>query len=231
MMRLSERLNAVLEAANEYTAENNYSLITPETILLMMCEDEVFCRAFVDCGGKVNELVQDLTDYCEEYIDKTTDEEYDPEISAGLSYLITYAGEHAISSGRGEIDVRHIINGLWAVPECYAVYFMEKQGVDRSALLRAISEYDDNGSDDGTNTGDPGAASAYAGRTSSDEADQGDILKMYAPCLNEMLDGVNPLIGREEELERTIQVLCRKDKNNPLHIGDLHHHKSNSCRK
>lgn len=210
-MKLSKEVADILEEANEYTIEKGLSFITPETMLLKMCEEGSFSRAFNDCGGDVYKLVEDLEKYLYDYVGD--DYDTNAELSAGLTYMISYAGEQAANSGRKEIGIPQLIGSLWSVPECYAVYYIEKQGVDRSSLLRAFAENEDGEL--------AGGGTPYA-RRSHIAAEDGasDNWQLYAPCMNDMLDGVNPLIGREEEIERTIQVLCRKDKNNPLHIGE-----------
>lgn len=197
-MRMSERLAGIIQKSVEYSINNGYELVTPETFLLNLCYEPEFSTAFVNCGGNVDDLISDLQEYLDEYIDKDGGE--DAELSAGLAGGLAYAGNHAMTSGNDEIKPVHMINALWEIPDCYAVYFIEKQGVEKADLLIALSEEDD--PEPANNETSP------------------DIISMYAPCLNDIADQANPLIGREEELERTIQVLCRKEKNNPLHIGE-----------
>ncbi|MCR5267543.1 MAG: AAA family ATPase [Lachnospiraceae bacterium] len=197
-MKISAGLNTIIHDSVEYSIRNGYELITPETLLLKNCEDPSFCRAFTDCGGDIDALAGDLEGYLKEYID--AQEGTEPEMSAGLAGALAYAGEQAANSGNDEIRSIHVINALWEIPDCYAVYFIEKQGVERSDLIRALSTEEEE------EEALPFPAS--------------DPVNTYAPCLNDVADQANPLIGREEELERTIQVLCRKDKNNPLHLGE-----------
>ena len=99
---------------------------------------------------------------------------------------------------------------MWNLDESYAVYYMEQQGISEMDILQEMSPI--------TEPDGEVRESSFAGGKSRDES--ADNWKLYAPCLNDTLEDVNPLIGRETELERTIQILCRKDKNNPLHIGE-----------
>ncbi len=200
-MRISVQLNGIIRESIEYAIRNGYELITPETFLLKSCMDPSFCQAFTDCGGDIDMLCDDLEEYLREYVD--TEEGAEAEMSAGLAGALTYAGEQAANSESDEIRPIHVINALWEVPDCYAVFFIEKQGIDRSDLIRALSiEEEEEGAEE------------------ADRTQSADPLSLYAPCVNDLADSANPLIGREEELERTIQVLCRKDKNNPLHLGE-----------
>ena len=212
-MNLSKDAAAMLRDSIMYAAEHRYEYVTPEILILMLCDNEDFKTAFTQCGGDIYSLKEDLRSYGEEYIEheNKSDDGRDeglgslsePELSIGVAYVLAGAGEQAISSGRSEIDVRHIVHAVWQLPESYAVYYMERQGVEKADMLGVMSDLSD---DD-----EP---------VVSETAAKGSAVKSYAPCMNDNLEGVNPLIGREDELERTIQILCRKDKNNPLHIGD-----------
>nr|MCR5733664.1 AAA family ATPase [Lachnospiraceae bacterium] len=197
-MRLSHRLEEIIHDSVDYSIQNGYEMVTPETFLLKLCDDPAFQDAFEGLGGDIDLLADDLENYLAEYLDK--DATGDTELSAGMAGILAFAGEQAINSGKDEVQPLHVVFSLWALPDCYAVYFMEKQGIDKTDLIRALSSEDE-------------PKPAKPGET-------GDVISLYAPCINDTADQANPLIGREEELERTIQVLCRKDKNNPLHIGE-----------
>lgn len=214
-MNLSKEAAAMLRDSIMYAAEHRYEYVTPEILILMLCDNDDFKTAFTQCGGDIYSLREDLKSYGEQYIEHGDGSDGDPdegmgslsepELSIGVAYVLAGAGEQAISSGRNEIDVRHIVHAVWQLPESYAVYYMERQGVDKADMLGVMSELSDD---------DEPVVMESASKV------KGSAVKSYAPCINDMLDGVNPLIGREDELERTIQILCRKDKNNPLHIGD-----------
>lgn len=208
-MNLSNDVAAVLRDSIIYATEHHYEYVTPEILVLLMCNNSDFRAAFEECGGNVGTLAEDLEGYSDEYIGKSDTDT--PELSVGVAYTLAYAGEQAMSSGRKEIDIRHVIHSIWKLENSHAVYFMEKQGVDGTDLVRTLTSLSDEKEDDS----DEGDSEAH-----THTQHKGSGWRQYAPCLNDMLDDVNPLIGREEELERTIQILCRKDKNNPLHIGE-----------
>lgn len=204
-MNLSEEVLTAIQDALEYAKANKLEFITPEIILLMLTEDASFNAAFTECGGNVQILANNLQEYIDQFIENST---IDPQVSESTRDMIDAAGKTALNSNQSEICIRHLIHGLWQLENSYAIYYMEKQGVDELNLLQMLTNIDDNTDMDNE---------AIINFSSNDDQSPYDA---YAPCLNDTLKDVNPLIGRKTELERTIQILCRKDKNNPLHIGE-----------
>ncbi|HPY86295.1 MAG TPA: AAA family ATPase, partial [Ruminococcus flavefaciens] len=205
-MNFSEETSNIIYRAIEYSHEKGYEYVTPEILLLMILDNGIFSEAFENCGGSTEMLRDYLKEYAEEYIDRADTEK--PEFSDGVNALLNIAARSAYNSGSKEVCLRHLIHGLWQLDDCYAVYFIEKQGISEADLLQEMAVTEEVLSEIGEK----------AKNEDSDEAQSG--WKLYAPCLNETLTDVNPLIGRQAELDRTIQILCRKDKNNPLHIGE-----------
>ena len=205
-MNLSVEASKALHDAVSYAKENNYEYVTPEMLLLFIMEDATFAEAFYYCGGDGNLLAARLKEYIESYVEKTSGK--DPELSLGLNYVITFAGQSAYSSGCEDIHIRHLIHAIWNLDESYALYYLEQQQIAEADLLQEMANIEDS------------KAEEEELPFPNDARNQDDNWKLYAPCLNETLKDANPLIGREIELERTIQILCRKDKNNPLHIGE-----------
>ncbi len=206
-MELSNEVLDILYKAIEYAHSKSYEFVTPEIVLLMVLQDKVFAEAFEECGGNVEILKNYIKEYAEEYMDKAEVDK--PELSEGVNSLLDFAAKSAFSSGSKEVYLRHMIHGLWNLDDCYAVYFLEKQGISEADLLQEMAVIEEN---------ETKAAEASIKIGEVDDSHSG--WKLYAPCLNDTLFDVNPLIGRTEELDRTIQILCRKDKNNPLHIGE-----------
>ncbi len=416
MMQVSEEVAGIINTAISLAKNAHFEFITPELVLYVICQNKVFVQAFRNCGGNVKELDYHLRDYLDKYMEQDGGESEDgPELSQGMGYVLAYAWESAINSGKDIMELPHMIHAMYGLEENYAVYYMRMQGVEQPELLqemsivyeemtygkkrhgrnaaknRADKNYDgkqnksqqnkgrqDSGMQyhnaNGGENGQGGAASngensqrqyledgqrnsrgqvredgrglygeenAHGqgqeksqesghgqsqessrgqgreksqesshgqgqesshgqgreksqesghgqGRENSqgygresghgqekekgkeygqeddhnraqehgwgyiqgnrwgdgqqngqgqdndweDEQDgdwdedledtdvQGGFWQQYARCLNDELDGVNPLIGREKELERTMQILCRKGKNNPLHLGE-----------
>ncbi|MBO7336246.1 MAG: AAA family ATPase, partial [Lachnospiraceae bacterium] len=236
-MNFSEEAARVLQEAVSFAKQNKYEYVTPETLLLMLCDDEDFICVVEDCGGDPTELAAKLSEYHAKYIGHT---DADPETSAEFVTLLDMALRSALASGNDEIGERHVIHAMWKLEHSYAIYYMKSIGLDEQQMLREMTalydedddedgEYssdedyeDDDDEDDGDRARGDGSDQAerdraYVGRT---KGSSGRSWQMYAPCLNDTLTDVNPLIGRDAEIERTIQILCRKDKNNPLHIGE-----------
>lgn len=245
-MRVTKEVADVLNATFEAAARERYEFATPELLLYQIAGCETFREAFENCGGDADSLQDRLIGYLKEHSEPTgqTDK---PEMSAGLETVLIRAQEQADDCGKEAVELQHLVYGFYFLKESYAVFYMETQGVGKTDLLRELTviyseireRYDarrtrigrgeqaEREKDRGT-----GRENAGAGREEEGEAGGGEEgretsaggrsqrWRRYVTCVNEELDGVNPLIGREEELERTMQILCRKDKNNPLHVGE-----------
>ena len=216
-MNLSEEAAKIIQGAYKNSESNRFSYVTPESFLLEMTKNETFREAFESCDGDIDELRKNLTEYLESYID--TIEYGNPEFSAAAGEVLAHAQLHAESSGNSEIKMKHLLRGIWSLEESYAVYYMQIRGVDEVDLLRAVAEIED---EDAVAEDDDDIETEALSESGDERTEHSPLKnwKLYAPCLNDTLKDVNPLIGREAEIERTIQILCRKDKNNPLHIGE-----------
>lgn len=224
-MSESKEVAEIISMAFAMAIDTHMSLVTPELILYVICRNSVFAEAFENCGGDVEQLDYDLGKYLEKYIEHVDLEER-PELSQGMGDMLESACVSAQNSGRQTVELPHIIYAIYGLEESYAAYYMRVQGVERAAILQELTmAYDGMNREDAE---DDGMSGAGAGQADADDEGTGnetggsrkDSWRQYALCLNDHLEGVNPLIGREEELERTMQILCRKDKNNPLHIGE-----------
>ncbi len=204
-MELSIEIKEIIQDAFIFAKEEGYHYITPEIILRVICNRNDFTQAFLNCGGDIEKLIADLEGYANENIDRAT--ETTPEFSFGCNYMIAFAEKSAMSSGRNHIELSHLLHGMWNLTDCYATYFIEKQNITEAEMLREFADMHVEDSFEGDRQ-----------KLGTDKSEEG--WRAYAPCLNETLQDVNPLVGRQEEIDRTIQILCRKDKNNPLHIGD-----------
>ena len=240
MLNLSEAAASVLTDAIQYAKEKGLELITPEVILLSMCKNKTFREAFEDCGGDAGLLEESLTTFISENL--YAGEGVDPSFSEGTTFVLTFANRQAGYGDKNVIELTQIVHAIFRLKDSYAVYYIESQDVSEVDLLQSLTTVLEEEADD-KSAGNAGGIGGRAGRDrdsgdeSEDDSDEepdadpedgpeergerrGRGWKQYAPCINDMLANVNPLIGREEELERTIQILCRKDKNNPLHIGE-----------
>jgi len=261
-MHVTKEVAEVLNGTFAAATKDCYEYATPELLLYMIAGCSTFKEAFENCGGEVEILRDNLKGYLIENVERN-ETFAQAQMSEGLEQVIIRAQETAESSGKGVVELTHLVNGFFSLEESYAVYYMEVQGVCRIELLQELTiiyeeraaeararfekrrserreKMNGAGTNSGKNPGRNGASSgmfddvpgegmddefagcAAGGESCGDEA-QGERRgrwRSYVTCLNENLEGVNPLIGREDELERTMQILCRKEKNNPLHLGE-----------
>lgn len=236
-MPVSKELEGIVSAAIILARNANFEYVTPELLLYVICKNEIFARAFENCGGSIRELEDCLRSYLEDYMESMEEsEEKGPEFSLDMRNVLERAAESAINSGRERVELSHVLFALYGLGDSYAVYYMLLQGVDQAGLLQELSilceeAEGDNAAESGGDSADPAEGRgkrrrAADGEEGSEAREHGRDRRQsvdwqqYVVCLNDMTDQMNPLIGREEELERTMQVLCRKEKNNPLHIGE-----------
>ena len=245
MLNMSEDAASVLSDAIHYAKEKGLELITPEVILLSMCKNKTFREAFEDCGGNVHTLEEELSTFIRENL--YAGKGIHPSFSEGTTFVLTFANRQAGYGGKSVIELTQIIHAIFRLEDSYAVYYIESQEISEVDLLQSLTTVLEEETEGDTPDGYKGGNGRLTGKIRDPEDDsvddpdndlendsdddsedsreeraerRGRGWKQYAPCINDMLANVNPLIGREEELERTIQILCRKDKNNPLHIGE-----------
>lgn len=253
-MRVTKEVSDVLNGTFAAAAKEGYEYVTPELLLYMIAGCRTFKEAFENCGGEIEQLRDNLKGYLNENVEQF-EQMTQPQMTDGLASIIVQAQETAENSGKGVVELTHLVNGFFSLEESYAVYYMEIQGVCRIELLQELTIiYEERaaeakarfakkhgagqGGAKGKKVNNRGGAESGMFDESGDEPENGSAdgdmsadtsgeqserrgrWRSYVTCLNENLDGVNPLIGREEELERTMQILCRKEKNNPLHLGE-----------
>ncbi len=237
-MNVSGEVAGIINTVFSLAKNAHFELVTPELMLYVLCQNKVFAQAFENCGGSVKELDYNLKTYLEEYMEtEAADEKQAPELSQGMGTVLAFAWETAQNSGRYVVELPHIIHAMYGLEESYAVYYMRRQGVEQAELLQEMAAaYENVSSAEGRNGNgrdrnerkrlraeQPEGTEAEAedgNREDVSEETQGGFWQQYAVCLNDETDREHPLIGREEELERTLQILCRREKNNPLHIGE-----------
>lgn len=201
---VAEMINTIFSMAQSA----HFEYVTPELALYVICQNKVFARAFENCGGSVKELDGQLRTYLDTYMEqRPVEAESVPELSEGMEKMLACAWESALGSGKPVVELPHVIHAMYELEESYAVYYMRMQGVEMPELLQEMAM-----------TLEDKEQEAGSEEESTDT--QEGFWKQYAVCLNDEVESFNPLIGREEELERTMQILCRKEKNNPLHIGE-----------
>ncbi|MDS0524175.1 ATP-dependent Clp protease ATP-binding subunit ClpA [Clostridium sp. SHJSY1] len=203
-MKYSNVVNDLLGKMIRFAKDKNHEYITPEHFLYTITFNNSFEQSFKNCNGDINKLRSDLESYLEENIDKILDG--DPIVSSGLNEVLSYGSLQAASSGKEEIELTHILAGIMNLKESFAVFYISSQGIEWTNLLYEMCEIDDTHKEE-------------IEKTELSE-EQNLSWKQYITCLNDRVEETNPLIGRSKELERTMQILCRRYKNNPIHIGE-----------
>lgn len=197
-----------------YSLRHEY--IMPEHALAVLLRKDPFISALHSFGADIEEINRELSGFLESVEKVPDDIEITLELSAQFSEIMEGVIMSFISSGADEIKVPHVVYHLLHLEESMAAYLLDKAiGGDIGGFMgELISAYDNGNS--------PEYGNNYWKETEKNGTESGvrSQWKDFVTCVNDNLDSRNPLVGRERELERTIQILCRKDKNNPLHIGE-----------
>ncbi len=218
---LSAALQQTLHRALTYANDRHHEYATLEHLLLALSEDDDGIRVMTACGVELEKLRGDLTDYLDHELSSlVTNRDEDPKPTSGFQRVLQRAAIHVQSSGRGEVTGANVLIAMFSERESYAVYFLEEQDMTRFDAVKFVSH---------GQAKIPGKDEGRAVKGSDDEPETttrkskgADALSSYCVNLNDKArEGrIDPLIGRGEELERTIQILCRRTKNNPLYVGD-----------
>ncbi|MHC8509340.1 MAG: ATP-dependent Clp protease ATP-binding subunit ClpA [Rhodospirillales bacterium] len=236
---LSRNLEKTLHRALAAAARRVHEYATLEHLLLALTEDQDAVAVLRACGVQLDELRGHVTDFLENELDGAvpgpgapTDQSIEPKATAGFQRVIQRAVIHVQSSGREEVTGANVLVALFSERESHAVYFLQLQEMTRLDAVNYMSHgIAKMGGQPRTAEGADGPDSAEGAGPGAGGGENGDgdgaqagrsALETYCVNLNQKAaDGrVDPLIGREAEVERTIQVLCRRTKNNPLYVGD-----------
>ena len=195
----------MLNKAYEWCKEYRHEFIMPEHLLLALLEEFNF-NAAVNIFYSPYQLEDRIKKYLESVESLPEGTEYVPETSAQMGRVIELAVEQVNSSSAKALDIPHLARGILALEDSWAAYLLKDSlyGKEANFMSQLINfyDFDDELEEKGEQSGDKVA------------------WKKLVTCMNDLYKQQNPLIGREQELQRTIQVLCRRDKNNPLHIGE-----------
>ena len=189
-----------------YCKAYRHQFIMPEHLLLALANDEDFCQA-MDVWADSDALRLRVKEFLDRQEVVPEDIEYNPETSEQMSKLIDFALMEVTMSSAKAIDVAHLVAAMLKLKESWAAYLLKEcAGGDEGEFLSLlVSEAED---DD------------YLVSDAEEQQSGKKVWRKLVTCMNDMAERHTPLIGREEELQRTIQVLCRRDKNNPLHVGE-----------
>ena len=201
----TENASRLLGNALECCQSYRHEFIMPEHLLLVMIDDENF-KAALNIFYEPQALKQRVEEFLDEIESIPSEFEYEPEVSAQMGQLIERAMDDVHYSSATLLDVPHLVNGMLKLDESWAAFLLKDSlnGKEANFMSQLI----------GFNEFDKSMQVEREDKTSN-----ADWRKLVT-CMNDFCSEHNPLIGREQELRRTIQVLCRCDKNNPLHVGE-----------
>ena len=218
---LSRNLEKSLHRALGYASDRSHEYATLEHLLFALLEDQDAISVLKACGVEIDKLAKDVKRYLDDELSNLVVEgDDDPKPTASFQRVVQRAAIHVQSSGRQEVTGANVLVAMFSERESHAIYFLQEQDMSRFDAVNYISHgiakvpgRSDERSVHGADGDDTGGDSTKSA---------GEALDTYCVNLNmRASDGkIDPLIGREAEIERTIQVLCRRRKNNPLYVGD-----------
>lgn len=210
-MKISKEVEEILTDMALLAERLHHEFVTPEHLLFVLTYNDIFSESFTQCGGQLGQLRTNLEKYMKENVDMIS--EGKAELSSDLSEVLMEAEGQAISSDRFVVETTHLLYGIVKLDNSYASYYLLSQKIDPTELLARMNEKR-------ISMGDEMQRKKSKGKMVKEEETDAEEWSQFVTCINDIADQQMPLIGREEEMERTMQVLCRKYKNNPLHIGE-----------
>ena len=226
MVTVSKELQQTLQAAVSEARKRKHEYVTLEHLLRALCADKVASEVLLACSADLPTLTRELDEYLTRTLEAIPDEQ-DPEQTAAFQRVLQRAAWHVQGAGRSELNGGDVLVALTRERGSHAVYLLEKQGIRRIDILQYLSH---GVTKDGDGRALPGAGSAPggAGEPGGEGEEDGppqtvkDPFRAFTVNLVERAakGQIDPLVGRDAEIERTIQVLCRRRKNNPVFVGD-----------
>ena len=214
---IAQELEVSLHMAFMEARQKRHEFITVEHLLLAMLDNPSAAEVLRACAANVEELRKLLTEFINEHTPVVSGEDVDTQPTLGFQRVIQRAILHVQSSGKKEVTGANVLVAIFGEKDSHAVYFLHQKGVTRLDVVNFISH---------GITKVPQTAPVKPQPESEADSDQeqnaGGALETYTTNLNALaISGkIDPLIGRERELERVIQTLCRRRKNNPLLVGE-----------
>lgn len=220
-MKITSDLNDVMLRAYEEAKNRKSEYITPEHLLYAATFDGKVAEAIKQCGGDLNSLQYNLKTYIKTYISIGSGE---PQESIEFQKVIITADEQVKYSGKEVIDVNHILAAIFTLEDSYALYYLLQEGVTKRDLLFNLCHDED----DEVYINESEDSSMSEIETSEDDEEKVKVRKEDAFLNKYTVDlikkvqeeNIDPLIGRKDILDRTVQILCRRSKNNPVHVGE-----------
>ncbi|MBF9000781.1 MULTISPECIES: ATP-dependent Clp protease ATP-binding subunit ClpA [Vibrio] len=216
---LNKELESSLNGAFARARDKRHEFMTVEHLLLALLENDAAKEALVACQADIETLRREL----DTFIDQTTplipdnDETRETQPTLSFQRVLQRAVFHVQSSGRSEVTGANVLVAIFSEQESHAAYLLKKNDISRLDIVNYISH----GITKASSASEDSSSDSF-GPESSEEVSTDERLESFASNLNQLAKQgqIDPLIGRDKELERTIQVLCRRRKNNPLLVGE-----------
>ncbi|MCE1238424.1 MAG: ATP-dependent Clp protease ATP-binding subunit ClpA [Azonexaceae bacterium] len=212
---IAQELEVSLHMAFVEARQKRHEFITVEHLLLALIDNPSAAEALRACGAKTDTLRKDLNNFITEHTPTVSGEDdIDTQPTLGFQRVIQRAILHVQSSGKKEVNGANVLIAIYGEKDSHAVYFLQKQGVTRLDVVNFVSH--------GISKVPQQKAVPESEVDSETEKADAGPLEQYTINLNALAlqNKIDPLIGRDKELERVIQILCRRRKNNPLLVGE-----------
>ena len=218
---IAQELEVSLHMAFVEARQKRHEFITVEHLLLALLDNPSSAEVLRACAVNIADLRKELTQFISEHTPKISgNEEIETQPTLGFQRVIPRASLHVQSSGKKEVTGASVLVAIFGEKDSHAVFFLQRQNVSRLDVVNFISHGITKTNKEETAPGKEEAA-ASAGEEPEEKAKAG-VLETYTHNLNkQVVEGkIDPLIGRDKEIERVIQTLCRRRKNNPLLVGE-----------
>ncbi len=218
---IAQELEVSLHMAFVEARQKRHEFITVEHLLLALLDNPSAAEVLRACAANVDELRRELTTFINEHTPRVEGaDEIDTQPTLGFQRVIQRAILHVQSSGKKEVTGANVLVAIFGEKDSHAVYFLQRQNISRLDVVNFISHGIAKAPQQGANA--PGRNESEQGEQETETAQPGGALENYTQNLNQqaLVGKIDPLIGRDRELERVIQTLCRRRKNNPLLVGE-----------
>lgn len=217
---IAQELEVSLHMAFVEARQKRHEFITVEHLLLALLDNPSAIEVLKACAADIEELRRELSNFINEHTPKVDDlEEVDTQPTLGFQRVIQRAILHVQSSGKKEVTGANVLVAIFGEKDSHAVYFLQRQRISRLDVVNFISH----GISKSQQPAGQGQTSGREAEDGEQESSQsGGALESFSQNLNEqaLIGKIDPLIGRNKEVERVIQTLCRRRKNNPLLVGE-----------
>ena len=222
---ISKHLETTLNKAIHSAQHRRQQYATVEHLLLALTENPEVTGLLLSCGCDLGQLTQDLESHLTAHVPEAQDDNALQEITptVGFQRVIQRAVYQVQASGRSLVTGAYVLVAMFSEKHSHAVHFLESQDISRLDIQSAISHSDEGDADDTASPkGEPTSSPGGPASPHSKPEAKPNPLELYTTNLNQLVQEgrIDPLIGREPEITRTFQVLCRRRKNNPLFVGE-----------